>query len=182
MGAETRNSHSVVVVGVSRRRSAARGGWVGLLASNRGVGTSLGRASIQVSLVLIHSPVENVVVLEALPDEEVTEDLAEVAVVGLVIEAEGARVVEIDGELVREATAEDLGGGCHLLLHDTIVLLLLGGSLEALPRERATAEVQHDVAEGLHIVTARLLCCVRVSKPWKRWLRVGSTYQHQDAC
>lgn len=110
-----------------------------------------------VLLVLVDGPVEDIVVLEALTDEEVTEDLAEVAVVRLVVEAERAGVVEIDGELVGESTAENLGGGGHLLLHDAVVLLLLGSSLESLPGKGATAEVEHNVAEGLHVVTAGLL-------------------------
>ena len=109
-----------------------------------------------VLLVLVDGPVEYVVVLEAFTDEEIAEDLAEVRVVGLVIEAEGAGVVEVDGELVGEATAEDLGGGGHLLLHDAVVFLLLGGRLKTLPGEGSTAEVKHDIAEGLHVVTAGL--------------------------
>ena len=110
-----------------------------------------------VLLVLVHGPVEDVVVLEALADEEVAEDFAEVGVVRLVIEAERAGVVEVDGELVGEAAAEDLGGSGHLLLHNAVVLLLLGGSLQALPREATAAEVEHNVAEGLHVITAGLL-------------------------
>lgn len=109
-----------------------------------------------VLLVLVDGPVEDIVVLEALTDKEVAEDLAEVRVVGLVVEAEGASVVQVDGELVGEATAEDLGGGSHLLLHDAVVLLLLGSRLQALPGKGATAEVEHDVSKGLHIVTAGL--------------------------
>lgn len=120
------------------------------------VGSSLGNG-LSVLLVLVDGPVEDVVVLEALTDEEVAEDLAEVRVVGLVVEAKRAGVVEVDGELVGEATAEDLGGGGHLLLHDAVVLLLLSGSLEALPGQRAAAEVEHHVTKGLHIVTTRLL-------------------------
>jgi len=111
-----------------------------------------------VLLVLVHGPVEDVVVLESFADEKITEDLAEVRVVRLVIEAQGAGVVEIDGELVGESTAEDLGWGRHLLLHDAVVLLLLGRRLEALPREGATAEVKHDIAKGLHVVATGLLC------------------------
>jgi hypothetical protein len=107
-------------------------------------------------LVLVDSPVEHIVVLEAFTDEEIAEDLAEVRVVWLVVEAEGAGVVQVDGELVREATAEHLGGGGHLLLHDAVVLLLLGGRLETLPGKGATAEVEHDVSEGLHVITAGL--------------------------
>lgn len=113
---------------------------------------------LSVLLVLVHSPVEDVVVLEALANEEITEDLAEVGVVRLVVETKRAGVVEVDGELVREATAKNLGGGGHLLLHDAIVLLLLGSRLKALPRKAATAEVKHDITKGLHVITARLLC------------------------
>jgi hypothetical protein len=109
-------------------------------------------------LVLVDSPVKDVVVLEAFADEEVTEDLAEVRVVRLVVEAEGAGVVQVDGKLVGEATAEHLGGGGHLLLHDAVVLLLLGSSLQALPGKGSTAEVEHDVSKGLHIVTTGLFC------------------------
>lgn len=111
----------------------------------------------RVLLILVHGPVEDVVVLEALTDEQVAEDLAEIAVVGLVVEAQGAGVVQVDGELVGKSTAQDLSGGGHLLLHDTVVLLLLGSSLQALPREGASAEVEHHITKGLHIVTSRLL-------------------------
>lgn len=155
-----------MVVTVPRGRSSARRGGISLAPGNSiGVG-SLGRPSVQVALVLIHSPVEDVVVLEALADEEITEDLAKVAVVGLVVESKRTGVVEVDGKLVREATAENLGGGGHLLLHDPVILLLLGGSLKTLPGEGATAEVEHDVAERFHIVAARLLCHDRVSGGW----------------
>ena len=108
-------------------------------------------------LVLVDGPVEDVVVLERFTDEQVTEDLAEVGVVGLVVEAQRTSVVEVDGEFVGVAPAQDLGGGGHLLLHDTVVLLLLGSSLQSLPGERATAEVEHDVAQRFHIITTRLL-------------------------
>lgn len=53
---------------------------------------SLGNG-LGVLLVLVDGPVEDIVVLEAFADEEVTEDLAEVRVVRLVIEAQGAGVV-----------------------------------------------------------------------------------------
>lgn len=124
-----------------------------------GVIRSRGRLGLEllgVLLVLVDGPIEDVVVLEALTDEEIAEDLAEVGVVGLVVEAEGTSVVQVDGELVGEAAAQDFGGSGHLLLHDAVVLLLLGRRLQTLPGERATAEVEHDVAEGLHIVTAGL--------------------------
>ena len=112
---------------------------------------------LRVLLVLVHGPVKDIVILEALADEEVAENLAKVRVVRLIIEAERARVVEVDGKFVGEAPAKDFGRRRHLLLHDAVVFLLLGGSLETLPGKRAAAEVEHDIAERLHVVSARLL-------------------------
>lgn len=148
-------------VGLSDTRLAGSGsvgargtGLVVILGS--GLVGSLGDG-LGVLLVLVDSPIEDIVILETLSDEEVTEDLAEVAVVGLIVETERSSVVEVDGKLVGEATAEDFGRGGHLLLHDTVVLLLLGSSLESLPGKGATAEVKHDITKRLHIVSAGLL-------------------------
>jgi len=104
----------------------------------------------------LQGPVEDVIHLVTFTDEEVTEELLEVAVVGLVFEAEGAVVVEVGGELRGEALAEGFDGGGHLLLRDTVVLLLLGLSLETLPRERTAEEVEEDVTDGFKIVTTGL--------------------------
>lgn len=145
-------------LGVLRHGHLSLGGDAALLLSlhervrvvhaGRVVGRLLGR---------LNRPVEDVVVLEALANEEVAEELAEVRVVGLVVEAKRTAVVEVDGELVGESTAEDVGGSGHLLLHDAVVLLLLGGSLQSLPRELATEEVHEDVTERLEVVTTGLL-------------------------
>lgn len=136
-------------------RDMAATGLVVLLRSGL-VSGSLGDG-LGVLLVLVDGPVEDVVVLEALTDEKITEDLAEVRVVRLVVEAERPGVVQVDGELVGEATAENLGGRGHLLLHNAVILLLLSSSLEALPGEGATAEVEHNVSKRLHVITAGLL-------------------------
>jgi hypothetical protein len=117
-----------------------------------GLGNGLG-----ILLVLVDSPVKDIVILEALTNEEITEDLSEVGVIRLVVETKRTSVVEVDGELVGEATAEDLSWGGHLLLHDSVILLLLGGSLQSLPRKGATAEVEHNVTKRLHVITTRLL-------------------------
>ena len=135
----------------------------GLLTS--GLGNGLG-----ILLVLVDGPIKDIVILETLTNEEITEDLSEVRVIRLVIKAEGSSVVEVDGKLVREASAENLGGSCHLLLHDAVILLLLGGSLETLPWERASAEVQHNVSERLHVVTAGLLCRRKLALEGRRWI------------
>lgn len=110
-------------------------------------------------LVGLDRPIKDVIVLETFTDKQVTEELAKVRVVGLVVEAKGPAVVEVDGKLVREASAENLGGGSHLwsnqlqdseiseqklrltLLHDAVVLLLLCSSLQTLPRQLTTEEI-----------------------------------------
>jgi len=90
--------------------------------------------SLGVLLVFVDGPVENIVVLEGLANKEVSEYLAEIGIVRLVIEAKRACVIEVDGKLVGESTAENLSRSGHLLLHDSVILLFLGGSLESLPR------------------------------------------------
>jgi hypothetical protein len=112
---------------------------------------------LSILLVLVDGPIKDVVVLEGFTHEKVTEDLAEVGIVRLVIEAEGASVVQVDSKFIGEATAKDLSGSCHLLFHDTVVFLLLGSGFESLPRKRSTTEVEHYVAQRLHVITTRLL-------------------------
>lgn len=116
------------------------------------------RNSLSILLILVDGPVKDVVILESFTDKQVTEDLAEVRVVRLVIETKGTSVVQVDGKLVRKSTAKNLGWGRHLLFHDAVILLLLGSSLQSLPGEGAAAEIEHDVSKGLHVITARLFC------------------------
>ena len=63
------------------------------------------------------------------------------------------------GELGRtgKAFAQVLDGRGLLLLADLLVLLLVGGRLQALPGQAAAQEVHEDVAQGLEVVAARLL-------------------------
>ena len=126
--------------------------------SGSGTSEGLGSGLLRLLRSLLDAPVEDVVVLESFSNEQISEEFAEVRVVGLVVEAERSAVVEIDGELVGEASTEVLRRGGHLLLHDAVVLLLLRRRLESLPGERATEEVHEDVAERFHVVSSRLLC------------------------
>ena len=57
----------------------------------------------------------------------------------------------------REALAQILNGSCLLLLSNLLVLLLVGSSLQALPRQTTTEEVHEDVAQSLEIISATLL-------------------------
>jgi hypothetical protein len=120
-------------------------------------GGCLGTAGSFVLSTSLHAPVEDVVILIAFANEEVTEELAKVGIVRLVIEAQCPGVVQEDTKFVGEATAKEISGGGHLLLHDTVILLLLGGSFEALPRQGTAKEVHENVGEGFKIIAARLL-------------------------
>ena len=113
-----------------------------------------------------------VVVLEL--DAEVLEQLGEVQVVRALVELEVLAVVEVLLELDGEALAQHLRGDAELLLEDAVVLLLLGGGLEALPWQRPLAEVHEDVPEGLQVVAAALLDAqVRVDGGVARGARQG---------
>ena len=105
----------------------------------------------------MNAPVEDVVVLVSFTDEEIPEELPQVRVVRLVVKPQGPSVVQEDCKLVWEATAEKIRGRGHLLLHDPVVLLLLGSGLETLPGERATEEVHENVSERFEIIAASLL-------------------------
>jgi tetrahydromethanopterin S-methyltransferase subunit F len=62
----------------------------------------------------LYRPVKDIVVLETFAHKEVTEELAKIRVVGLVIETERSAVVEVNSGLVGEATAQNLGRSRHL--------------------------------------------------------------------
>ena len=89
----------------------------------------------------MNAPIEDVVILVSFTDEEIPEEFPQVGVIGFVVKPQGPSVVQEDGKLVGEATAKKIGGGGHLLLHNPVVLLFLGSSLETLPGERAAEEV-----------------------------------------
>lgn len=111
---------------------------------------------LSILLVFVDGPVKHVVILKAFTNEQIPEDFPQVAVVGLVVEPKRPGVVEVDGELVGEAAAKDFSRRRHLLLHDAVIFLFLGGSLQALPGQRATDKVQHDVAQRFHIIAPGL--------------------------
>ena len=67
-----------------------------------------------------------------LANKEVSENLAEVGVVWLVVKAQRTAVLEVGAELEREAFAKELNGGGHLLFADFLILLLLCRCFQAL--------------------------------------------------
>lgn len=64
----------------------------------------------RVPLVLLHGLIEEKVVLEVLTDEEVAKSLAGIGILGLVIGAERAGVIQLDDKLVGKATAQSSVG------------------------------------------------------------------------
>ena len=105
----------------------------------------------------MNTPVKDIVILVTLTDEEVTEELAEVRVVRLIIKAKGTAVVKENSEFARETTAKQVGRGSHLLFHNTVVLLLLSSGLQTLPRKGTAKEVHENVGEGLQVIATSLL-------------------------
>lgn len=121
-------------------------------------GSSLGAGACSVILsVALDAPIKDVVVLVALTNKEVSEELAEIRIVGLVVETKGAGVVQKNTEFIGETTAEEVSGCGHLFLHDAVIFLLLGGGFQTLPGEGTAEEVHEDVSEGLEVVATGLL-------------------------
>jgi len=120
---------------------------------------SLGAASWGITIWSspLNTPVKDIIILEPFSNEEVSEKLAKVWVVGLVIEVECLGVVQENAKLIGEPTAEKISGSCHLLFHDMIILLLLCCGLQALPWECSMKEIHEDVSKGLEIILASLL-------------------------
>lgn len=88
--------------------------------------------------------------------ESLSEEITKVVVVGGVLEAKVADVGQVLVELLRETITEVLDGSRLLLLANLLVLLLVGSSLETLPRQTTAEEVHEHVAECLEIVTTGL--------------------------
>jgi hypothetical protein len=123
--------------------------------SGSGLGTAAG--SVIILYAPLDAPIKDTIILVSLANEQVPEQLAQVQVVGFIIEAERTSIVQEDAELIGEATAEEIRGSRHLLFHYTVVLLLFGGHLEALPGKGTTKEIHQDVSEGFYIISACLL-------------------------
>jgi hypothetical protein len=101
---------------------------------------------LSILLIFVDCPVKDIVILESLSDKEITEDLADVGIIWLIVETERTSVVQVDGELVGEAKAKNLARSVHLLLHAAAILLLLSSSLYSLPWERATEEIEQIIS------------------------------------
>ena len=110
--------------------------------------------------------------------EQGPEHLPQIVVVGTLFKPQGSAVIQICGEfscqtkniiygrlraglgwwLTWVSPAQLFNGGSHFFLGDAFVLLALGCSLQALPRQGASVEVHQHVAKRLKIVSSALLC------------------------
>lgn len=84
------------------------------------------------------------------------EELSKVVVVGGIFETEVSDVSQVLVELFREALAKILDGSSLLLFTNLLILLLVSGSLQALPGKATAKEIHEDVTEGFQIVSSRL--------------------------
>lgn len=106
--------------------------------------------------VALNTPIKDVIILIAFTNKEIAEKLAEVGVIRLIIETESASIIQEDAKLVGETTTKEVSWSSHLFFHYTVVFLLLGCSLETLPRKSTTEEVHEDVSKGFKIIAAGL--------------------------
>ena len=105
-------------------------------------------------VLFLDHPVENEIVLVSHAIEEILEELAEVANIGLLLELETAAVVHVNGEFFRISLCQGLDRSRKFLVSDLLVLLFLGLSRETLPRKAASAEVHKHESERLKIVSS----------------------------
>lgn len=103
------------------------------------------------------SPIEDVVVLKSLADEQVAEEFAQVCVIRFIIKPQRPSIIQENSKLIRKPPAQNLRRSRHLLFHNTIIFLFLGGCLKALPRERSPTEIHHDISQRFEIIATRLL-------------------------
>lgn len=147
--------------GRNEQRSSGGGG-VGIGSGGGGLleggsGGGSGGCCIGGGALLQECPVKHEVELEVEGAKQDSEHVAQVAVVGRLLELEVAAVIEVLGELDGVAAAEHLDGRVELLLADLLVFLLLVRGLESLPRQLTPQKIHKHVAERLEVVTSALL-------------------------
>jgi hypothetical protein len=121
-------------------------------------GSSLCAAACSIILsAALDAPIKDIIVLIALADKEISEELAEIGIIGLVIKAKGSSVVQKDTELIGKTTAKEVSGRGHLFFHDAVIFLFLGSGFQTLPGEGTTEEVHKNISEGLEVVPTGLL-------------------------
>jgi len=85
------------------------------------------------------------------------EQSSQVVVVGLLLEHHVFAVHQVLCELFGSASGELLNRRLNFFLLNLVVLVVLVLASEALPRQCTLQEVQEDVTDTLHVISARLL-------------------------
>ena len=85
------------------------------------------------------------------------EQANDVAVVGVLGEAQTSAVVHELSEFIGLVFAQVIDGGLLLFLLNGSVLFGLGSSWKSLPRQRAFKEIEDDVSDSFKIISSRLL-------------------------
>ena len=96
---------------------------------------------------LLNRPVEYVVILKTLADEEIAEEFAKIGVIRLVVKPQITDILEIGCEFLWEVTAKFLGRDVYLPLFNALVSLVLRRSLQALPGQGAASKVNHHISK-----------------------------------
>ena len=102
------------------------------------------------------NPVVLVIVLVALLEEQMPEELPEVIVIGPMVEVQRPAVVQKGNAFLGLIFTDLLRCHLHLHLGDAFELRFLRRGLQALPGQCAENEVHEHVADRFEIVTARL--------------------------
>lgn len=102
-----------------------------------------------VATSFLENPVELPVIIVAILRHHGLEQTAQVVVVGLLFKLKVAAVLQVLHELFGNAGSQLLNSGLALFVPNSIVLLILVLSLEALPRQLAFQKVEQDVANRL---------------------------------
>ena len=114
-------------------------------------------------IFLLNDPVEAVVVDDLMLLRHLVEQFFHLSVVRHLLRLQAARVVEVGGELRRQALAELRDRRVRLHLADPLELLAPRLGVDVLPGQLAAHQVDPGVGEGLQVVTHRLLAAaVRV--------------------
>ncbi len=88
---------------------------------------------------------------------EAAEDLTHEVVIGFLLELQVFAVLNVPVKLFWAISSQLLYCSLNLFLFDTIVLVVLVFAGKSLPGQTAFKKVEQNVANGLHIVSARLL-------------------------
>ena len=96
--------------------------------------------------------------IKAIPYGETMKHLAQMTIRWRLVIIQGADVIEISPKFLREVLAEIYYADCSLLLQNQLLFLDMICSLETLPREGASKEVEEHIPKGLQVVAAMLHC------------------------